>query len=126
MYARSQMPSVSRTLWSVISTPMPRSRSAADQPLHLADRDRVDARERLVEEDVARRGEQAARHLGAPPLAAGELLAQRVRHLLQPELGEERVRRSSRSRRAHPERLEDAGKFSRTVSWRKIEASCGR
>ncbi len=80
----------------------------ADEPLQLADRDRVDAREGLVEEDVPRRREEAPRHLRPPPLAAGELLAERLGDLLEPELGEERARPLLPLLLRHAERLEDA------------------
>src|SRR5574342_1210342 len=62
-----------------------------DEPLQLGYGDGIDAGEGLVEEDVAGAGEQAARHLGPPPLPAGELLAPAPGPPLQVELGEQLV-----------------------------------
>src|SRR5262249_2920491 len=45
---------------------------ASDDALDFRDRDRVDPRERLVQQDVVRGGDEAPRDLESPPLAAGE------------------------------------------------------
>ena len=49
-----------------------------DKVLNLDDRNRVDAGERFVEQDEARRGRERARDLHAPALAAGEADAEGV------------------------------------------------
>ena len=51
-----------------------------DDLLNIGDRDRVDTRERLVEQDEARGDDQRTRDLRPPPLAA----RQRVRRVLSP------------------------------------------
>src|SRR5438445_13357069 len=48
------------------STLFPYTTLFRSQALQVVDRDRIDAGERLVEEDEGRIGEQAARDLGAP------------------------------------------------------------
>ena len=95
--------------------------------LQLRDRDRVDARERLVEQEELRLDGQGAGDLGAPPLAAGEgpgLLpaqvrdAQVVEQLVEPAplLAPLRCGRVSRM----------AAMLSSTESLRNTEGSCGR
>ena len=63
---------VSRTLWSVMSTPMPSPRQVLHDALQLRDGDRVDAGERLVEQEELRLDGQRPGDLRAPPLAARE------------------------------------------------------
>ena len=60
---------------------MPRFLRWRDDPLDLADRDRVDAGERLVEQHQPRLGGQRACDLAAPALAAGQARAQLVGHV---------------------------------------------
>lgn len=80
MYARSTILNVSRTLWSVISMPMPRAQ-VSDDALDIGHGDRIDARERLVEQNEARLDGQAARDLDAAALPAGQLRALARTHM---------------------------------------------
>ena len=57
-----------------------------DDLLDVGDRDRVDAGERLVEQDELRRHHQRARDLGAPPLAARQRVRGRLRERRQVQL----------------------------------------
>ena len=72
------MPSVSRTLWSVISTPMLRCFRNLHDLLDFEHGDRIDARERFVEQDKARIGRQRAGDFHPTPFAA----RQRQRRIL--------------------------------------------
>jgi len=72
------MPSVSRTLWSVMSTPMLRALSAA-RCAGCRPRESGRRRRRLVEQHEARLGGQRARDLDAAPLAARQALAELAR-----------------------------------------------
>src|SRR5690606_40120454 len=62
-----------------------------DEGLDLADRLRVDAGERLVEQQEVRVDREAAGDLQAPPLAAGERVGAVVRQVAEVELLEEGV-----------------------------------
>src|SRR5258705_11129553 len=53
----------------------------ADDLLDVEDRDRIDAREWLVEQDEAGPGRERARDLAAPPLAAGKRNPRRIGEL---------------------------------------------
>src|SRR5438876_922441 len=64
----------------------------ADDLLDVADRDRVDAREGLVEQQVLRRRDERARDLEPPPLAARECVGGIRRQRCQVELREELTR----------------------------------
>ena len=85
------MSSVSRTLWSVMSTPMPRRGQVADEVLDVADGDRVDAGERLVEQHERRLAGQRPGDLAAPPLAARQRDRRRLAQARDVELLEQRV-----------------------------------
>jgi hypothetical protein len=61
----------------------------ADHRLDVGDRDRIDAGERLVEQQKRRLGGDRARDLDAPPLAARQRVAARVDELRQTELGQQ-------------------------------------
>ena len=105
----------------------------ADDALDLDHRDRVDAGERLVEQDEARLRGQRARDLDAPPLAARQRRRRRVAQLLDPAGRAAGRRAALRSRRGFSGRPSSsrcssstARTFSSTLSLRKIEASCGR
>src|SRR5690606_28946261 len=52
-----------------------------DDPLDVEHRDRIDARERLVEKDELRLGRERPRNLDPAPLAAREAHAQAVSHV---------------------------------------------
>ena len=60
-----------------------------DDLLDVGDRDRIDAGERLVEQDELRRDDERARDLGAPPLAARQRVGRRLRQRRQVQLGEQ-------------------------------------
>src|SRR5262249_11108390 len=78
-----------------------------DDLLDVADRDRVDPRERLVEQQVLGRGDQRARELQSPPLAARERegLIRRQRGEIQ--LGQQLSRARTTLVHGQVERLED-------------------
>ncbi len=122
------MSSVSRTLWSVISTPMPRSFRWRTSVADVADGDRVDAGERLVEQHEGGVGGKRAGDLDAAPLAARER-ALRARSLSR--VMREFLEQGVELKLALPlVRLDQSRArrriFSSTVRPRKIEASCGR
>ena len=89
---------------------MPAGGEVPDDLLEVEHRDRVDARERLVEEDEPRREREGARDLEAPPLAARERVRDGVREVRELEAVEEAVRRLLALRAAAGERLEDGEK----------------
>src|SRR2546429_3210307 len=80
---------------------------AADDLLDVPDRDRVDAREGLVEQEVLRVRDERPGDLEASPLAAGERVGRIGRQRRQPELGEELTRALSSLAARQLERLED-------------------
>ena len=127
IYARSQIPSVSLTLWSVISTPMPRSRSCVMMRLDVEHRNRIDAGKRLVEQHEARRGDQGAADLDPAPLAAGQrvgVVLRQVRDARAPRAAS--ARRSARSSWVSGRVSRIASRLSSTVSLRNTEGSCGQ
>src|SRR3712207_1279395 len=62
-----------------------------DKRLNVADRDRIDARKGLVQEQECRAAGQCARDFTAPPLAAGKRDSRRSSEVRDPELVEERL-----------------------------------
>src|SRR5262252_6969156 len=58
----------------------------ADDPLDVENGDRIDARERLVEQHELRLGRERARDLDAPALAAGQAHAERVAYVADMQL----------------------------------------
>src|SRR5207245_2310488 len=78
-----------------------------DDLLDVPDRDRVDAREGLVEQEVLRVRDERPGDLEASPLAAGEGVCRIGRQRRQPELGEELTRTLSSLAARQLERLED-------------------
>ena len=58
---------------------MPRAGQLADDALDIQHRERIDARERFIEQDEARFGSQRAGDLDAAPLAAGQRHARVLR-----------------------------------------------
>ena len=98
-----------------------------DDLLDVGDGDRVDARERLVEQHELRRDDQRAGDLDPAPLAARQGVGGRLGQRRQAQLGEQLAQpgrggppRRGRSSRGSREM------FCSTVRPRKIEASCGR
>ena len=85
------IPSVSRTLWSVISTPMPAILQVRYEIADLVDRDRVDAGERLVQQYVGRLRRQRAGDLDPAPLAAGQRQRRRAAQMADAELAQQFV-----------------------------------
>src|SRR5207245_3138690 len=79
----------------------------SDDLLDVADRDRVDARERLVEQQVLRRGDERPRDLEPSPLAARERVGGIGRQRRQVELREELTRALPSLAARQLERLED-------------------
>src|SRR5256886_12702190 len=82
----------------------------ADDLLEVADRDRVDAREGLVEQQVLRRRDERARDLEPPPLAARERVGGIRRQRCQVELGQELARSLPALVARQVKRLEDRQK----------------
>src|SRR5213078_2199109 len=82
----------------------------ADDLLDVADRDRVDARERLVEQQVLRRRDERACDLEPPPLAARERVGGIRRQRCQVELGQELARSLPALVARQVKRLEDRQK----------------
>ncbi len=84
-------PSVSRTLWSVIEHADAAAGEVADEVLDVADRDRVDAGEGLVEQHEGRLAGQRPGDLAAPALAARQRDRGRLAQAGDVELLEQRV-----------------------------------
>src|SRR2546430_6577898 len=82
----------------------------ADDLLDVADRDRVDAREGLVEQQVLRRRDERAGDLEPPPLAARERVGGIRRQRCQVELGQELARSLPALVARQVKRLEDRQK----------------
>src|SRR5882724_285331 len=80
---------------------------AADDFLDVADRDRIDARERLVEQQVLGRRDEGARDLEPAPLAARPRVGCVRRQSRQPELGQQLGRPLAPLRRRQVEGLEN-------------------
>ena len=76
-----------------------------DDLLNVADRNRIDAGERLVEQDELRRDDERARDLGAPPLAPRQRVRRRRR-----ERGQVQLRKQLAQPRA-PRRAVGAERF---------------
>ena len=70
-------------------------------------RNRIDARERLVEQDELRRDDQRARDLGAPALAARQRVGRRLRQRRQIQLGEQLAQPRAAADAVEIHRLED-------------------
>ncbi len=66
-------------------------RQVPDQPPDVRDGQRIDPRERLVEQDVFRLGREAAGDLDPPTLAAGEGDGRRAPQMGDRELAEQLV-----------------------------------
>ena len=86
---------------------MPRSLQVKDDLLDVGDRDRIDARERLVEQDELRRDDERAGDLGAPPLAARQRVRGRLRERRQIQLRQQLAQPRSTRGRIETHRLED-------------------
>jgi hypothetical protein len=96
------------------------------QVADVADGDRIDAGQRLVEQDeVGLRGQRAG-DLDAPPLAAGQRNGRGAPQMGDGELAQQLVEPRSRSWRLGSTTSSTARMFCSTDRPRKIEASCGR
>ena len=106
---------------------MPRCGQMAHQLLDVADRDRIDAGERLVEQHEGRaRGERAG-DLDAAPLAARERASTAIlRSRVMLNSSSSAVELLLALRLFGSTSSSTARMFSSTVRPRKIEASCGR
>src|SRR5262249_61659092 len=90
----------------------------ADDLLDVADGDRIDAGERLVQQEVLRRGHERAGDLEPPPLAAGERVGRMARQRREIQLGQELARALAALLAREIEGLEDRteGLFDRELS----------
>ena len=86
---------------------MPAIAQVGDDLLDVGHRDRVDAGERLVEQDELRRDHQRARDLDAAALAARQRVGRRVGQRRQVQLVQQRPQPRPPLGRLQVERLED-------------------
>ena len=105
---------------------MPALLQVEDDLLDVGDGDRVDAGERLVEQDELRRDDQRARDLRAPALAARQRVGRRLRQVRQVQLGEQLARALAPRGAGRSSVSRIARMFCSTVRPRKIDGSCGR
>jgi hypothetical protein len=92
----------------------------------FAHRDRVDARQRLVQQDVIGLRRQGAGNLDTPPLAAGQRQCRRAAQMRDAELRQQLRPASSRRSRSGSTTSSAAMMFCSTFSPRNTLASCGR
>ena len=94
--------------------------------LDVPDGDGVDAREGLVEQEVAGIGDEGARDLEAPPLASGQRIRPVARQRVSSSSASSSSRRAMRSawERSRVSRM--ARRFSSTVILRNTDDSWGR
>ena len=97
------------------------------QVADVVDGDRIDAGERLVQQDVGRMRRQRARDLDAAALAARQRDRRRVRDMGDREFRQQAVDHGVAQCAASGSTSSAAARmFSSAVRPRKIEASCGR
>ena len=94
IYALSVIFKVSLTLWSVINTPIPLSRSLRNNALNIGHRDGINARKRFIQQHEGRIGRKRPGNLHTPPFSSGSVYALLLRHVLDAKLGEELRMRS--------------------------------
>ena len=97
-----------------------------EEVLDVADRDRVDAGERLVQQYERRFSRERARDFATPPLATRQRDRRRLAQLRYVELFEQRIDAASRAFRSGSVTSSTARMLSSTFRPRKIEASWGR